>query len=179
MATGFSKGIDGTRFLRPTVDAPSRAIYDKECREIYRKQCRRIYSLAYWMTNNRSAAQRLALRTFLRAFTLGGCVGTEQIDQAFLVEVHGLIPMDAPLPETLSEAAPEKRHRSIRRDMKKLNLETVLAQLPGAERLIFLLHDIESYDQGRICRLLHCNTSQVLNGLHRARIRIRELVARM
>jgi len=178
MATGFSKGIDGTRFLRPTVDAPSRAIYDKECREIYRKQCRRIYSLAYWMTNNRNAAQRLALRTFLRAFTIGGCVGTEQIDQVFLVEVHGLIPMDAPLPETLSEVTPEKRHRSIRRDMKKLNMETVVAQLPGAERLIFLLHDVEAYDQARICRLLHCNTSQVLNGLHRARMRIREL-ARM
>ena len=179
MATGFSKGIDGTRFLRPTVDAPCREIYDKQCREIYRKQCRRIYSLAYWMTNSRNAAQRLALRTFLRAFALGGCVGTEQIDQAFLVEVHGLIPMDAPLPDTVLEAAPEKRHRSIHRVMKKLNMETVLAQLPGAERLIFLLHDVEAYDQGRICRLLHCNTSQVLNGLHRARVRIRELVARM
>jgi DNA-directed RNA polymerase specialized sigma24 family protein len=179
MATGFSKGIAATRLLRPTVDAPCREVYEKQCREIYRKQCRRIYSLAYWMTNSRNAAQRLALRTFLRAFTLGGCVGTEQIDQAFLVEVHGLIPMDAPLPETLSEPAPEKRYRPIHRVMKKLNLETVVAQLPGAERLIFLLHDVEAYDQARICRLLHCNTSQVLNGLHRARMRIRELVARM
>jgi len=171
MATAFSKVNDRTTFLRPTVDAP--------CREIYDRQCRRIYSLAYWMTNSKNAAQRLALRTFLRAFALGGHVGTEQIDQAFLVEVHGLIPMDAPLPETLSEVAPEKRHRSIHRVMKKLNLETAVAQLPGAERLIFLLHDVEAYDQGRICRLLHCNTSQVLNGLHRARTRIRELLTRM
>jgi DNA-directed RNA polymerase specialized sigma24 family protein len=171
MATGFSEGNDRTKSSRSTADDPRREIYDK--------QSRRIYSLALWMTNSKNAAQRLASRTFLRAFACGGRVDTEQIDHAFLLEVHEVIAMPAPDPDGVLEAAPETGHRSIHREMKRVDLEKAVAQLPGAERLIFLLHDIEAYDQGRICRLLHFSKAQVLNGLHCARMRIRELVARM
>ena len=171
MATGFSEGKDRPRSLRSTADDPRREIYDK--------QSRRIYSLALWMTNSTSAAQRVASRTFLRAFSCGARVDTEQIDQAFLLEIHEVIAMHAPDPDGVLEAAPETRHRSIHREMKRVDLEIAVAQLPGAERLIFLLHDIEAYDQGRICRLLHFSKAQVLNGLHRARMQIRELVAGM
>lgn len=167
MATGFSEGKDRTRSLRSTADDPWHEIYDK--------QCRRIYSLAYWMTSTKSAAQRLASRTFLRAFTLGGRVDTEQIDQAFVVEVHDLIAVDVTHPDAMFEAAPETRPRSIHRDIKRVDLETAVAQLPGDERLIFLLHDVEAYDQGRICRLLHFSKARVVNALHRARMRICEL----
>ena len=106
---------------------------------------------------------------------LGGCVDTEQIDQAFVVEVHDLIAVDVTRPDAMFEAATETLHRSIHRNIKRVDMETAVAQLPGDERLIFLLHDVEAYDQGRICRLLHFSKARVVNGLHRARIRIREL----
>ena len=166
MATGSSEVNDHTRALSSAAE---------RCREIYEKQCRRIYSLALWMTNNKTAAQHLVSRTFLRATVSSSRADTEQIDQAFLAEVSVLTAVEAP--ELAVTAAPGRKR--INGNIKQVHLERAVAQLPATERLIFLLHDIDGYDQRRISRLLRFSKDQVLVGLYRARVRIRELVARM
>jgi RNA polymerase sigma-70 factor (ECF subfamily) len=105
MATDFSK-VNHTKVLLSTAEERCRAIYDKHRG--------RIYSLAFWMTNNKSAAERLASRTFLRSFA-SGPVCADQIDQAFVAEVRDLIPMDAPHPGAALEAVSKIRHTSIDR----------------------------------------------------------------
>jgi len=127
------------------------------------------------MTNNKIAAQRLASRTFLRALALGDRSGREEIDQAFLAEVRELTPVEAP---ALDLAAARGRNR-IYGNIKQVDLEKAVVQLPAAERLIFLLHDVDGYDERRISRLLRLSKDQVLVGIDRARMRIRELVAQM
>lgn len=166
MATDSSEVNDHTRVLSSAAE---------RCREIYEKQCRRIYSLALWMTNNKTAAQHLVSRTFLRALAFSGRADTEEIDQAFLAEVSELTPVEAP---ALDVTAAPGRNR-IDGNIKQVHIERAVAQLPATERLIFLLHDVDGYDQRRISRLLRFSKDQVLVGLHRARMRIRELVARM
>jgi DNA-directed RNA polymerase specialized sigma24 family protein len=58
-------------------------------------------------------------------------------------------------------------------------LERAVVQLPATEKLIFLLHDVESYEHERIAKLLGITTDESKFGLHQARLRVRELVARM
>jgi RNA polymerase sigma-70 factor, ECF subfamily len=52
-------------------------------------------------------------------------------------------------------------------------------QLPVTERLIFLLHDVESYEHSRIAKLIGISESESVYGLHQARLRMRELLAAM
>lgn len=111
----------------------------------------------------------------MRALAFSGFADTEQVDQAFLAEVSEVSPVEAP---ALDVAAAPGRNR-IDSNIKQVHIERAVAQLPATERLIFLLHDVNGYDQMRISRLLGFSKDQVLVGLHRARVRIRELVARM
>jgi RNA polymerase sigma-70 factor (ECF subfamily) len=142
---------------------------------VYDKHRHRIYCLAFWMTDSEIAAERLASRTFLRAFDCGGGIRTEQVDQAFVAEVRELTPLDT-LTLDLAVAPVSK---SIYGNMKRIHLDRAVVQLPAAERLIFLFHDVEAYDSARIGRLLGFSEGQVKIGLHQARMRIRELVACM
>src|SRR6516164_5534431 len=97
-------------------------------RRVYEKHCRRIYSLAFWMTDNEITAERLASRTFLRAFACGGPTRTQQIDQAFVAEVQELTHL-----ETLSlDPAVASVSKSVYGDMKRIHLEWAVAQLPAA-----------------------------------------------
>jgi DNA-directed RNA polymerase specialized sigma24 family protein len=52
-------------------------------------------------------------------------------------------------------------------------------QLPATEKMIFLMHDVESYEHDRIARLLGISEEESKLGLHQARVQIRELIARM
>src|SRR5260221_13004584 len=123
---------------------------------IYGEHGHRIYSLAFWMTDNELTAEQLASNTFLRAFASAGTPTTEQIDHAFLTEVRGLIQVGA---LTLSCAASPQR-KSVYGNMKRIDLECALVQLPATEKLIFLFHDVEGYDHGRIGRLLSVSQSR-------------------
>jgi DNA-directed RNA polymerase specialized sigma24 family protein len=41
------------------------------------------------------------------------------------------------------------------------------------------MHDVEGYDHGRIMRLLGLTQEECANALHQARLKMRELVARI
>jgi DNA-directed RNA polymerase specialized sigma24 family protein len=116
----------------------------------------------------------MAANTFLRAFAHGDRPRADQIDQAFLAEVREL----APLPGlTLRTAAGDVKE--LRGNMKRIHLEQAVIALPAMEKLIFLLHDVETYDHARIARLLGIREDESKSGLHQARLRIRELVSQM
>ena len=56
---------------------------------------------------------------------------------------------------------------------------TTLIQLPATEKMIFLLHDVEGYNHARIAKLIGLTEDESQNGLHQARLRMRELLAAM
>ena len=45
--------------------------------------------------------------------------------------------------------------------------------------MIFLLHDVEGYNHARIAKLIGLTENESQNGLHQARLRMRELLAAM
>jgi RNA polymerase sigma-70 factor (ECF subfamily) len=63
--------------------------------------------------------------------------------------------------------------------VKRVHLEEAVTQLPPTERAIFLMHDVEGYDHARIGRTIGLSAEESRTGLHQARLRLRELLAKM
>jgi RNA polymerase sigma-70 factor (ECF subfamily) len=142
-------------------------------REIYEQNRHRIYSLAFWMTDNELAAEELMINTFCRAFALSDEPSAEVIDCQLLDELRDYMPLGH---LTLS-CAPCDRVLSVRKNTLRVDLERAVVQLPNTEKMIFLLHDVETYDHARIAHLLGISESQSRHAVHQARLRVRELLA--
>jgi RNA polymerase sigma-70 factor (ECF subfamily) len=170
MASSFQGVINDVGIFVPAAEHQK-----AEYSEIYRQHGHRIYSLAFWMTDDELMAERLASNTFLRVFACTASPTTEQMDQAFLAEVRELTPVGA---LTLN-CVVFPHTKSVYGNVKRVDLERALVQLPATEKLIFLFHDVEGYCHERIGRLLGIREDESQLGLHHARIRIREVVAQM
>jgi len=133
----------------------------------------RVYSLAFWMTGNELAAEELTISTFCRALALGSDLDPERVDRALVAELRELMPLG---PLTL-QCSPRQLAHGMPRNIKRVELECAVVELPPTERMIFLLHDVERYEHARIGRLLGLSEQESLFGLHRARLRLRELLA--
>lgn len=142
-------------------------------KQVYEEHRHRVYSLAFWMTDNEIAAEELMTNSFIRAFAASPGPDGEAVDRALLSEVRELMPVG-----TLTlECAPVTTVETVRRNTKRVHLERAVVQIAPTERLIFLLHDVESYDHARIARTLGISEQESRQGLHQARLRLREILA--
>jgi RNA polymerase sigma-70 factor (ECF subfamily) len=141
---------------------------------IYEANRHRIYSFAFWMTDSEIAAEDISERTFLRAFSMSEQPSPEMIDRALLRELknEASISLDPPS----LQCATVHKVSSVRRNTRRVDLERAIMQLPHTERMIFCMHDGDAYDHVRIARTLGIEEDESRQGLHQARLRIRELV---
>jgi RNA polymerase sigma-70 factor (ECF subfamily) len=58
----------------------------------------------------------------------------------------------------------------------RVTLERAVAALPPGYRMVFVLHDVEGYEHNEIAGLLDCSTGNSKSQLHKARLRLRELL---
>lgn len=143
-------------------------------RDIYEENRARVYALAFWMTDNELAAEELMTNTFCRAFAKTDSPMAEEIDRALIAEVRRQMPLGA-----LSlHCAPCDRVLAVRKTTLRVDLERAVIQLPNTEKMIFLMHDVESYDHPRISRTLGLSEDESRSGLHQARLRMRELLTK-
>ena len=149
------------------------AITTSECREIYEQNRHRLYSLAFWMTGNELRAEALLEKAFVRGFAISSIPSAETLDAAMIGELERLHSLRRP---TLKCAAASEV-LNVRKSSKKDDLEDAVLRLPSCERMIFLLHDVESYSTEKISRLLGMENSLIVGALHQARLRLRELLA--
>lgn len=151
--------------LQPSVESSS---------AIYEQNRHRIYSLAFWMTDNELAAEELMTHAFCRAFGRADAPSAEEIDRSLIAELREYIPLG-----TLTlDCAPCDKVLSVRHNTLRVDLERSVIQLPDTEKMIFLMHDVEGYDHARIARLLSIAEDGSRHGLHQARLRLRELLAK-
>jgi DNA-directed RNA polymerase specialized sigma24 family protein len=142
--------------------------------ETYELNRHRVYALAFWMTDNELDAAQLMTHTFCRAFARAHIPTAEEIDRCLISELREYMPLGT---LTLNCAACE-RVLSVRRNTLRVDLERAVVQLPPTEKMIFLMHDVESYDHARIARTLGLSDEESRLGLHQARLRMRELLAK-
>lgn len=143
--------------------------------KVWESNRHRVYSFAFWMTDNELAAEEISAATFRRAFAHSESPTEEMIDRALLTEVRELTPVGV----MSLDCGVATEIESIRHNVKRVHLERAVVQLPATERLVFVMHDGEGYSHERIARTLGITEEESKNGLHQARLRIRELVSQM
>lgn len=141
--------------------------------QLYEQNQQRIYTLAFWMTDNELAAEELMENCFQRAFAVAE-PSADTIDRALVSELRRTQTLGR---LTLKCASATQKH-TVRRNAKRVDLERAVVQVPATERMIYLLHDAERYSETRIAHLVGLSEDEVRGGLHQARLRMRELLAR-
>jgi RNA polymerase sigma-70 factor (ECF subfamily) len=51
-----------------------------------------------------------------------------------------------------------------------------VASLPPGYRMVFVLHDVEGFEHNEIATMLDCSTGNSKSQLHKARLKLRELL---
>jgi len=143
-------------------------------KEIYEENRHRVYALAFWITENELEAESLMTKAFARVLLESEFPTPEEIDRALIAEGR----TDVPLGVLTLRCAPAAKVLSVRRNILRVNLEQAVRQLPNLERMIFVMHDVEGYDHGRITRTLELSEEATRRGLYQARLRVRELLAK-
>jgi len=155
----------------PAVLSQCRA---ENCREVYEQHRHRVYSVAFWMTDNELLAEELMIRTFCRVFDGNDAATSDEIDSSLIAELRSCVELG-----TLSlNCSPCREVLSVRRNTLRVDLERAVVQLPDTEKLMFLMHDVEGYEHGRVARLLGVSEDESRQGVHQARLRLRELLAK-
>ncbi len=144
----------------------------KHYEDIYEGNRHRIFSLAFYMTHSEPEAEELMGETFCRAFRAFKKPTAEQLDRALVSELRTTRPI-GPLTLQVQHQATER----VCKNTKRTEMEEAVVQLPATERMIFLMHDVESYDHSRIAKTMGISQEESKAGLFQARMRIRQILS--
>jgi RNA polymerase sigma-70 factor, ECF subfamily len=158
--------------------------------KLYEQHRRRVYSLCLRMLGNVSQAEDLTQEVFLQVFKK---IGSFRGDSAFTTWLHRL---------TVNQVLMHLRRRGVKLEhtseegdftdvvetplqstrrismVDRLALEKAISELPPGYRTAFVLHDVEGYEHGEISDLLGVTVGTSKSQLHKARMRLREFLAK-
>ena len=153
----------------------------------------RVYSLCLRMTRNVAEAEDLTQEAFLQVFRK---LPTFRGDSAlstwmYRVAVNTVLmyfrKRGRPQFSIDEEPNGNDNGKSKKRDygatdfqlsgcVDRIALARAIRELPHGYRTIFLLHEVEGYEHREIARLLKCSVGNSKSQLHKARLRMRELL---
>ncbi len=165
---------------------------DAEAFEVlYNLHRRRVYSLCLRMTTNTAEAEDLTQEAFLQLFRK---IGTFRGESAFSTWLHRMavnvvlmqlrkknLPI-VPLEDTIEtdDDTPKKDYGTednvLAGSIDRLRLQKAVDSLPVGYRTIFVLHDVEGYEHNEIAELVGCSIGNSKSQLHKARMKLRELL---
>ena len=145
------------------------------------------------MVGNPAEAEDLAQDAFLQLFRK---IGTFRGESAFSTWLHRLAVnvvlmklRKKTLPATSLEETtdPEDESSGPRREIggpdllltgsiDRVHLERAVEQLPPGYRQVFVLHDVQGFEHNEIATLMDCSIGNSKSQLHKARMRLRELL---
>jgi RNA polymerase sigma-70 factor (ECF subfamily) len=160
---------------------------------LYRLHCRRVYGLCLHMSKDPIEAEDLTQDAFLRAFrkirTFRGDalfstwlhrLTVNVVLMGFRQRKHSKISLDDIL--ELNEGPRKPIAEFSRPDLNlnglidRINLVRAINQLPRGCKKMLLLHDIQGYKHDEISRIVGCSVENSKSQLHRARMRLRQLL---
>lgn len=160
--------------------------------KLYNLHKRRVYTLCLRMLGNVSAAEDMTQNVFLHLFRK---LGSFRGESAFSTWLHrltvNLVLMHlrkkglslVSLEETINPSDDDGPRRDFgSRDpiltgsIDRVALERAVAVLPPGYRMVFILHDVEGYEHNEIATMLDCSTGNSKSQLHKARLKLRELL---
>ncbi len=159
---------------------------------LYALHKRRVYTLCLRMLGNVSEAEDMTQEAFLHLFRK---LGSFRGESAFSTWLHrmtvNLVLMQlrkkglqlVSLEETLDPSQEDGPKRdfgtsdpTLTGSVDRVTLERAVATLPPGYRLIFVLHDVEGYEHNEIATMLECSTGNSKSQLHKARLKLREIL---
>jgi len=160
--------------------------------KLYNLHKRRVYTLCLRMLSNVSEAEDMTQNAFLHLFRK---LGSFRGESAFSTWLHrltvNLVLMHlrkkglnlVSLEETDNSSGEDTPKRDFgSRDpvlagsVDRIALERALAALPPGYRMVFVLHDVEGFEHNEIAAMLDCSTGNTKSQLHKARLRLRQLL---
>jgi RNA polymerase sigma-70 factor, ECF subfamily len=159
---------------------------------LYDKHKRRVYSLCLRMTANTAEAEDLAQEAFLQLYRK---IATFRGESAFSTWLHRLsvnvvlmhlrkksLPVVS-LEESTQGADEDSPKKDFGADdvalagsIDRLQLQRAVNDLPPGYRMIFVLHDVQGYEHNEIANLVGCSIGNSKSQLHKARIKLRDLL---
>ena len=160
---------------------------------IYQRHASRVYALCLRMVRDPVEAEDLTQDAFLQLFRK---LHTFRGESAFSTWMHRLtvnlvlMHLRKKLPPTVSIEATADHNNEIdsstidvgapdlqmEGSIDRLRLERCIEQLPAGYRAIFVLHDIQGYQHNEIAEMLGRSVGVSKSQLHKARMRLRELL---
>jgi RNA polymerase sigma-70 factor (ECF subfamily) len=158
---------------------------------LYNLHKRRVYSLCLRMTTNTAEAEDLTQEAFLQLFRK---IGTFRGESAFSTWLHRMavnvvlmqlrkkglqvVPLDDE--NEGEEETPKKDYGAqdnvLGGSLDRLQLKNAIDRLPPGYRSIFVLHDVEGFEHNEIAELVGCSIGNRKSQLHKARMKLRELL---
>src|SRR6201987_1672497 len=151
----------------------------------------RIHSVCLRMTNNTAEAEDLTQDAFLQVFrklaTFRGDsalstwlyrIAVNTVLMHFRKKALRQISLDEPYNQDAKVVRREYGSRDDRLTgcVDRIALARAITELPVGYRTIFLLHEVEGYEHQEIADLLDCSVGNSKSQLHKAKLRIRELL---
>ena len=157
--------------------------------ELHKK---RVYSVCLLMTKDVAEAEDLTQEAFLQVFRT---IGTFRGEAAFSTWLYRIAVNTVlmklrrqksravlSLSEPVSAESPSLSHDIGRKDPRltgaidRIALLRAIESLPEGCRTVFALHEIEGYQHHEIARLLQCSIGNSKSQLHKAKLKMRDLL---
>ncbi|HKC65805.1 MAG TPA: RNA polymerase sigma factor [Pyrinomonadaceae bacterium] len=158
--------------------------------ELYNRYHRRVYSLCLRMTNNVAEAEDLTQEIFIHIYHKIGSFRGESTIMTWLHRVtvnrvlmhfrrnkvrrESVADTDA-LPEPKLKTSETLNSQILEVDRVALN--KAISELPPGYRAVLILHDIEGYEHTEIARMNRIAVGTSKSQLHKARLKLRELLS--
>ncbi len=158
---------------------------------LYQAHKRRVYSLCLRMTSDPADAEDLAQEAFLQLFRK---ISTFRGESAFTTWLHRLVVnvvlmrlRKKGLPVVSLDEPDTSQDEPVQRDfgendlrllgsIDRIRLNKAIESLPQGYRNVFMLHDVEGYEHNEIAQIMNCSVGNSKSQLHKARLKLRELL---
>jgi RNA polymerase sigma-70 factor (ECF subfamily) len=183
---------------QPSWDDSQRSLVERAQRgdeqafaALFKMHKKRVYSVCLFMTKDIAEAEDLTQEAFMQVYrAIGGFRG----NAAFSTWLHRiavntvLMKLRRKKPATAfsldQPASPEsslpnefgRKDPDLTGVIDRIALRRAIQELPTGCRTILALHDIEGYEHQEIAQLLHCSIGTSKSQLHRARVKMRDLL---
>ena len=156
--------------------------------ELYARHGRRVYSLCLRMTANAAEAEDLSQEVFIQLYRKAGSFRGES---QFTTWLHRLtvnqvlmhfrrrgvkLEQTTDDGETPAQVVAGTENPSQMPVVDRIALDRAVGQLPPGYRAVFVLHDVEGHEHEEVARLLGCSVGTSKSQLHKARMRLRQLL---
>jgi len=161
---------------------------------LFENHKKRVYSVCLLMTKDVAEAEDLTQEAFLQVFRTIGSFRGEAAFSTWLYRIAvNTVLMKLrrqkakpalSLSEPISPEAPSLSHDIGTRDLNltgavdRIAILRAIESLPEGCRTIFTLHEVEGYQHHEIAKMLNCSIGNTKSQLHKARLKMRDLLFR-